>query len=221
MIQRALARAGAQISNLKKADPQTMKHLFSSILILASLALTPIVARAQLGTPQYYTVGPSVQGTSSSLTYVPALDSLTPRIVGVNVDSDKAASVFSFKKGVGAYTVGTNTAAGTALNLQSGVGLANSDTLVIQTATGNITNCTVSSIANVTNITISITPAFGFTNGDMVYKMSSATTFGAGAKSNNYVAGEAVFVGNRGRPVMLTIDGTSWSIINAISYRQE
>lgn len=196
---------------------------FKSLLVvglaLAAVTLTSRPARAQ--TPQYTSYGPAAQGTSSSVLQIPPLGpAVTPRIVFLSVDSDKAASVFSFKKGVGAYTVGTNTAAGTALNLQTGVGLANSDTLFIVSPDNQFyTNCTVSSINNVTNITISLTPAFGFTNGWSVYKMSAATTFLAGAKSNNVVTGDAVFVGNQGRPLMVTIDGTSWSVVNSASVR--
>src|SRR5436309_1527079 len=139
-----------------------MKKLLLAASLCAALAMS---ARAQ--TPKYLSADPSVQATTSSILLIPEIEGLTPRVVSVSVDSDKAASVFSFSKGNGAYAVGTNTAAGTLINLTATNGLLTGDTLVVQTASGSITNFTISSFgAQGTNVTLSGTAAFGYTNGD-------------------------------------------------------
>jgi len=44
--------------------------------------------------------------------------------------------------------------------------------------------------------------------GDDIYQMSAATTVGVGAVTNQWQNGDALYVGNYGRPVMATLTGT-------------
>lgn len=175
---------------------------------------------AMADSPTYLSAGPTANTTNATL-ILPAVANNQFRIVWLQGSSDKAASKFSLQTGAGAYAVGTNSPAGTTINVTTTNGLAANDPVVIQSADGRwITNCTISSFAW-TNLTLSITPAFGFTNGDSVYKMSATNTINIGAVTNKVYTGEAIYVGRPGRPVLIGVDGTAYGTVDLVTYRQE
>jgi len=58
------------------------------------------------------------------------------------------------------------------------------------------------------------------TAGDQLYKMSTASSLPVGSNTVNY-QGQAIFVGNKGRPVRATLNGTSTNTINSITAAYE
>jgi hypothetical protein len=190
------------------------KRLILAVAMTIGAALTGL---AQTDVPVYVTLGNS--GTTSASGYFHSSPSQQVRVVGVVATSDKAASVLSFSTGVTPATITSSNASGTTITVGVTNGITVNDVLVIESANG-ITNVTVSSFSNVTNLTV--TPATGFATlrGDQVYKMSAATTIKCGATTAVY-QGEAIYVGARGRPVRIVIDGTNACSLDSISGRYE
>lgn len=189
-----------------------MKKLF----IIASM-LACVSALAAL--PTYKST--SASGSTAATAYFPADPNSQVRVVGYNATSDKAGSVMSFTTGTTAfYVTATNLATSSVTNyINSTNGLANSATLVVQHAGACYAN-TISSYGTNTSGAFVVLASGGWgvatSVNDDVYLMSSATTIPVGA-TTSVQNGEAVYVGNYGRPVKVTLDGTSACAINAIS----
>jgi len=58
------------------------------------------------------------------------------------------------------------------------------------------------------------------TAGDQFYKMGPASTLPVGSATANY-QGMALFVGNKGRPVRATLNGTSTNTVNSLTAAYE
>ena len=58
------------------------------------------------------------------------------------------------------------------------------------------------------------------TNGDAIWKLSSASTIKVGSATVNY-QGDAVYIGNRGAPVRVVLDGTSACSLDAVTVYRE
>jgi hypothetical protein len=188
------------------------------ILILAgTFALAAVSAFA--GLPTYKST--SASGTTAATAYFPADPNSQVRVVGYNATSDKSASVMSFTTGTTAYSVTiTNAATSSVTNyINTTNGLANSAVLVLQHAGTDYQN-TISSYSTNVNGSFVVLASGGWgvstSVGDDVYLMSAATTVPCGA-TTSIQNGEAVYVGNYGRPVAAKLDGTSACAINAIS----
>src|SRR5947209_8584345 len=93
------------------------------------------------------------------------------RVVSVDITSDLAGSVLTFQTGVTSYPI--TAAATNSTNLVvSGYGtLASNDVVVIQTKAGSLTNGTVYSVANSTNVNFKAAIGVTVAGGDLVYKL--------------------------------------------------
>ena len=153
-----------------------------------------------------YTTLPAA-GTTLARVNFPTSPMQQIRIVSAVATSDLVGSVLSFYTGGTPQTISqTNVAATAVITVANTNGLAASQVLFIEGKNG-ITNLTISSIAY-TNVTLAYNVGFIGLPGDQVYVMSAATTLPVGATTANY-QGEALFVGNRGRPVSITCNATS------------
>jgi hypothetical protein len=166
-----------------------------------------------------YTTKTATGSTSAEVTFL-ADGARTIRIVGAIATSDKAGAVLSLRTGETAYQIGYTNAAGTNIYVTTTNGLAAADVLVIQTALGSNVSAVVHALVNSTNVALTATTGFATRAGDSVYKMSAASTLPVAAATVSY-QGEAVYAGNRGRPVRAVLDGTSACTINSVTVRYD
>ena len=154
----------------------------------------------------------SLSGAGNATTPVTVIFPSDPssqiRLVNVQYQSDSNTAVLSYSTGMGAYTVqNTNTATGLTNIVASNVGMVTGSVMVLEHL-GVGYYATLSSTNNLTNAVLAsggwgVTPAIG----DNMYQMSSASTFLIGSNGTATAAqnGEALYVGNPGRPVMIQI----------------
>lgn len=188
--------------------------------ILLTTALAVGLAIPAVGQLTYKTV--TATGTTASVTYFPANPATQIRVVGAVCTSDLAGSVLSLSSGAGAYTIVSNaTSSATVIYISATNGLVAGDALVLQTWGNTNGYNTVASVTVSNAVTIN-SGGFGVavTAGDQFYKMGSASTLPVGAATANY-QGEALFVGNKGRPVRATLNGTSTNTINSLTAAYE
>ena len=152
----------------------------------------------------------NASGSTSAEVIFAADPTLQVRVVGAIGTSDKSASVFSFRRGTTLATVTAATVNATNITVNSTNGFGASTNIIIQTASGQVSSATTHSVlsGNSTNIWITATNAIVPAVGDTIFLMSGATTIKCGATTANY-QGEAIYVGNPGRPVRCVLDGTS------------
>src|SRR5258708_4827803 len=188
-----------------------MKKFFFASLPLCAFALT-----AFADSPSYKAA--SASGTTSAELIFPADPVLQIRVVGVIGSSDKAGSKFSFSTGgtPAAITVASTNLSATNIYVGGYAGFSTNDIIVIQTPVTN-RSLTVWGLANSTNIIT--TAAVGVTQlvSSEVFDLGAATTLKAGAITNTSYQGEAIYVGNRGRPLRVTLDGTAYSSLDSVT----
>lgn len=162
----------------------------------------------------------TAQGSSSATVYFASQPLQQVRIVGAIASSDLSSSTIAFATGITPHSVTYSNASGTSIYIDATNGWAASDVLVIEGKNGT-TNVTISSFTGSTNITTSASTGFATLPGDQLYKLGTAVTLTVGAKTNVNYQGEAIFVGNRGRPVRAVVTGTSYSSADSITGRYE
>jgi len=97
-------------------------------------------------------------------------------------------------------------------------GFAVGDLVILEKANGTLRTRRSPRLPGHTNI------VFGFNipqtlPGDQIYKMSTPVKLWVGVFTNRVYSGEAIFVGNRGRPVQVLVNGTSACSLDAITAR--
>jgi hypothetical protein len=192
-----------------------MNKILLTVALVAGLCG---MARSQQYTVPVY-VTKTATGSTLSTAYFPAEPLQQIRVVGAICTSDLAGSVLNLSAGVGAYTVLSNaTSSATTIYIASTNGLSSGDALVLQTSGGTNAYDTVASNPTISNAVVITASGFGVavTAGDQIYKMSTASTIPVGSNTVNY-QGEALYVGNKGRPVRATLNGTSANTINSIT----
>lgn len=189
-----------------------MKKTFRTIGLAVGLAVSVAVADS----PSYQQAT-GAHATATAV-YFAADPFLQARVVGVIYTTDLVGAVLTFKSGTTPYTVSATNLNTTTLTVASTNGLTTSDSLIIQSATGSITNIAISSFPQSTNITLANIPGFNTVPGDQAYKVGTATTLGAFTNVNYSLQGEAIFVGSRGRPVMVTLNSTATNRITATAH---
>ena len=186
--------------------------------IIASVA-TCLAMTAVADPPTY--INKTASGTTSAEVIFGHDPLLQPRIVLASATSDKSGSVLSFRSGTTAYTVtaATVNATNIALNTTNGVGAT---TNVILYHAGTWTSATTHSVlsGNTTNIWITATNSIVPAVGDEVFLLGPKTDIKVGAATLN-IGSEAVFVGNRGRPIRCILDGTSACSVDSMTARYE
>lgn len=192
-----------------------MKKLFilgSAVMLACASALAAL--------PTYKTVSAAGNAAAPATVYFPFDPNSQVRVIYVNYNTDTNNSVLSFTSGSTSYSVTTtNQAASSTTNLISSTnGLSAGATLVLQHG-GTCYSSTVSSWFKNTNAApyggtgvVLASGGWGVATsvGDEVELMSSATTIPAPAASSGTtttaaVSGDAIYVGNYGRIVALTV----------------
>jgi len=196
-----------------------MKRLLLRLLIGTFAAVT---ARATL--PIYTTVSAYGSTGLPATAYFVENPACQVRVVTVNYASDTNQGVLNFYTGATAYwETATNAAAGLTNWIDSTNGLSPNGLMVLN-HNGVLYTNTVLSWSCSTNFTPATTnqAASGGTNlvlaaggwtvgasvGDNVYLMSGPTPIPVGAQTN-MLNGDALYVGNFGRPVMVTLGPAS------------
>lgn len=173
-------------------------------LILLGVVSVAIIAIA--ATPTYVTLsGGGTSSAGASVTF-PADPTTQIRLVNVSWNSDKSDGALTYKTGQGAYvlTAANASSSGVTQVVNTVTGLAANDVLVLQQG-GSCYTASIASTNSGTNVVLA-SGGFGVATvaGSDVYKMSSATTVPVGATTNS-ANGEAIFVGNSGRPVSVAL----------------
>ena len=211
--------------------------------IAAAMVGCAFLASAVL--PTYKTLSAVGGATGGTVTNAgvcfPADPNSQIRLVNVLYKSDTNPGSLYFSTGVGAYYIAFTNAATAVTNfVNSTNGLSNGSIIVLQQggncytssissygnsgtgAEGGITNQSSSSQygpagAIATNVCWIVTPAALAATPQLyadVFQMSAATLFTVGATTNN-LAGDAIYVGNYGRPVLVLLGPPG--LTNAIS----
>lgn len=182
-----------------------MKKTFS---LLAVGLFAAVTALANL--PTYKTVNGFGNGTAGAIAYLPADPNSQIRVIYVSYGSDTNKAALNFTTGTTAYwQTATNVASSSVTNqINSTNGLSANATLILEhggvpyTATVSSWNSSTNAgTAGGTNVVLS-SGGWGVnvSVGDNIYLMSSATALPIG-QGTNQLAGDAIFVGNYGRPV--------------------
>lgn len=177
-----------------------------------------IALSAPAQVPSYTTLNSS--GTSTSVVYFATGPDRQVRIVGAVASSDLAAARMSFTTGTTPLSITKSNAAGTTIDVARTNGFTVGDFVLVEKATGVITNAMIASFTGATNIVFANNVPQTLV-GDQIYKMSSAVTLWVGVFTNRAYMGEAVYVGNRGRPVQVIVNGTSACSLDSVTGRYE
>jgi hypothetical protein len=187
------------------------------LLTVIGAAIIALHGFAQV--PTYTTLHAS--GRSTSVVLFASSPGQQLRVVQAIASSDLASANLTLKTGATPLTVAyTNPAAAKQIGVSSTNGFATGDYLILETASGLVTNAQITGFGAATNITLA-SQVYPTVPGDQVYKLGSATTLFVGTATNRTFSSEAVFVGNRGRPVQAIVNGTSACSLDAVSARYE
>lgn len=187
-----------------------------AIIGLLSLVAGLFSARAQ-SLPVYTTLSSS--GTTTSVLFFASSPLQQCRIVQAIATSDAASSWVTFKTGTTPLSITKSNAADTTIDVARTNGFAVNDFVILEQSTGWVTNAQIASFTGATNITFKWNVPITLP-GDQIYKLGTATALPVGA-ANKVYSGEAIFVGNRGRPIQVIVNGTSACSLDAITGRYE
>ena len=194
-----------------------MNKLFS-IIVAAVVVCLAMPARAQYTAPTFVTLAAS--GTTTSVVYFASAPAQQIRVVQTIASSDLASANLLLSTGVTPLSITKSNASGTTIDVAYTNGFAVGDQVVLETAAGVITNQAIASFTGSTNIVfankVPITRI-----GDQIYQMSTAVKLWTGVFTNRVLSGEAIYVGNKGRPVQVLLNSTSAGSLDAITARYE
>lgn len=177
-----------------------------------------LVALSAMAQPVYQS-GTATGTTAATLIWNPnPLQQV--RLVGTVATSDKAGSVLSFRTGTTATSISLSNPTGTTITVARTNGIDANALIVWVRADGSTNKLSTVSSLSYTNLTLAATIGNTTLPGEEVFVMSAAQTLPVGAATQSY-QGEAIFVGNKGRPVSCVLDGTSACTINSQSARYE
>lgn len=180
------------------------------LTLAATCVLAAVGAVAALPTFRTFSAGGNTSYGATVL--MPADANSQIRVVSINYSSDTVGAALAFSSGVGAYYLAaTNAATSTVTNqINSTNGLSIGSILVLQHGGVLYTNQVVTwnsstnlLTGNGTNVVLA-TGGWGVlpTLFDDIYQMSAPVTLIVGS-GTNAINGDAVFVGNYGRPVII------------------
>lgn len=142
----------------------------------------------------------------------------TPRLQYINATSDKAGSVIQFyTAGEPALVTGFSTNGQKAI-LMAGTGYASNDVLVVRSVANDTYARYLVTTNSTTNVTVSANLSWALDVRDQVFKMTTAGKIPVGAATKELNAGAgAIYNGQKRKPLLFEIDGTSACKINACS----
>ena len=188
--------------------------------IISILGLAGTLALPALGqtVPTFVTYTGS--GTTTAWVQCASSPMQQIRVVQAIASSDLAGANLLFSSGTVPNTITKSNALGTTIDVAYTNGFAVGDLVILEKADGTVTNAQITAFTGATNI------VFGFNipqtlPGDQIYKMSTPVKLWVGVFTNRVYSGEAIFVGNRGRPVQVLVNGTSACSLDAITARYE
>jgi len=189
------------------------------ILGLAWTLTLPLAAFGQGTVPQFVTYRSS--GTTTSWVQIASSPMQQCRVVQAIASSDLAGANLLFSSGVTPVTVTYSNALGTTVSVGYTNGFGPAGQLCTLERAGTIlTNMQIASFTGSTNIVFTYNiPAT--VPGDQIYTMSTPVKLWVGVFTNRPFSGEAVYVGNKGRPVQVLLNGTSACSIDALTVKFE
>jgi hypothetical protein len=205
-----------------------MEKIFSS---LAVGLFTVTAALAQSASPQYQTLADGGIAAVPAETDFLAKPALQARLISVNYQSDTNNAQLQISTGVSAFGITTTNqlSSSTTNQINSTNGLSAGAVLFLQQG-GAAYIGTVSTWNQTTNSgpyggTNVVLTAGGFgvatSVGDVVYQMGTPTVIGIGA-TTNWLNGEAIFVGNVGKPLrVLLTPALATNNLNSATVRYE
>jgi small nuclear ribonucleoprotein (snRNP)-like protein len=189
------------------------------ILLTAALAIgLAISAVAQVGSPVFVTQ--TASGTTTAVTFFATSPTLQMRVVGAIVSSDLAGSMITFKSGTTPATISATNTAGATISVAATNGFNSNGFIIVETKGGVLTNAQIASFSGTTNIVL-YNSVMATVPGDQIYTLGTATSLAVGATTNKNYQGEALFVGQRGRPAQVIVNGTSACSLDSITARYE
>ena len=199
------------------AKVHSLEHM-RKMGLMGLMGLMVLGAQAQTTVPVF--VSYTGSGTTTAWVQCASSPMQQVRIVQAIASSDLAGANMLFSTGTTANTITKSNALGTTIDVAYTNGFKIGDLVVLEKANGTVTNAQITAFTGATNIT------FGFNIpqtlvGDQIYKMSTPVTLWVGVITNRVFSGEAIFVGTRGRPVQVLVNGTSACSLDAITARYE
>lgn len=183
--------------------------------------LVAAFAMLALGWPaeaQTFSGGGTDVSTNLNYYIVTARGAGTARINFISATSDKAGSLVTFHTSGAPVTV---TAAGAATNTVTAVGTGNfaaADVVVVRRAVADTYERAVVDSVTATNITFTANLGGTTAAGDLLYKASTNAAIPVGnATVTLNAGGGGLYNGREGRPILVSLDGTSACQINTIS----
>jgi hypothetical protein len=192
-----------------------MKRLILAVGLAAGLA---IPALGQYTAPTFVTQ--TASGTTTSVTFFATSPLAQIRIVGAIASSDLASANLTFKSGTTPVTCAYTNGSSTWFGVVATNGFAIGDFVLVETKAGVMTNAQITGFTLATNI-IFADKIMATVPGDQLYKLGTATTLWCGVQTNRNFQGEALFVGQRGRPVQVIVNGTSACSLDSVTARYE
>lgn len=190
-----------------------MKNKISLIMAAALLCASVFTASAQVEAKTVFAGQGTALSTTTNFFVVSANGVGAPVVNYFNVTGDASPSVLYFYT-TSAPTIATAASSGTTITAV-GTGYAQYDIIVIQhRATDTYTRRYVSSS---TASTIVINSAATVAAGDIVWLCTRAGSIPVGSGESELAAAGGIFAGQRGRPMVVHIEGTNSPTINAIS----
>ena len=193
-----------------------MRKLIVMLGIAGTLAL-PVKVTGQT-IPTYVTLNAS--GTTTSVVYFAESPFQQVRVVTAIASSDLSSANILFRSGGTPMTVAYTNAAGNQVGVAATNGFAVGDWVWVATKAGSVTNAQIASFGAATNIVFT-SNVMATTPGDQIYDLSTPVKLSVGATTNKTYTGDMIYVGGRGRPVVVYVNGTSSCSLDAITARYE
>ena len=183
--------------------------MFRNLLLAAAIGLACVASTQATLTPFYTTLSDGGNPASPSEVDFISSPGLQFRLISVNYQSDTNNAQLQVSTGGAACAItATNPTTSTVTNVLDHTAGLNPGSILFLEHAGTAYLATLSSTNNSTNAVLAaggwgVLPSIG----DNVYQMGTATTIPIGA-GTNWLNGEAIYIGNVGRPVRVVLTPT-------------
>ena len=184
---------------------------------VALVAATGLSALAQQ-LPVFVTQ--SASGTTTSFVSFATSPMQQIRMVGAIASSDLSSANILIRGGTTPVTCAYTNPAGTSFGVAATNGFYVGDFVVIEKVSGAITNGQITAFGAATNIVLGQN-VFATVPGDQMYRLDAGVKLWCGVQTNRNYQGDALYVGQRGRPVHVIVNGTSACSLDSITGRYE
>lgn len=206
------------------------KTIFGAVLTVALLAITVCADPVEPGGYTIFSRGTTNGATALSSVIIGAnsANAGTPVVTSISAVSDKALALVQFYRVTGETAV---TATNSATSLYVTAGGVDSGVIIIRHLINDrYEKRTLTTSTNVLGLVLTVAPQQSAIPGDVVY-FATSTGSGALALSTNNVpfgstmalnvSGSALFSGQKGKPLLAEVDGTSSATLHSITARFE